>query len=390
MSTNNSIYLDNNATTPVDQLVLQKMLPYFSEHFGNASSKTHPYGWVAEGAVKEARMQVASLIKCEEQEIVFTSGATEAINLAIKGVCKRYSEKGKHLITASTEHKAVLDVCEQLQKEGYEITYLSVGRDGLIDADELKKSLRDDTVLVAIMMVNNETGVMQDMKKIADIVHEKGSLLFSDTTQAIGKIALDTNIDRVDLLCMSAHKMYGPKGVGALYVRRKNPRVSLLPLIEGGGQERGLRSGTLNVTGIVGLGAACELAQKEMWENASLISKTRTAFEQQVCDLPGTYVNGSIKNRLYNVSNICFGSIKADELILKAREVAFATGSACTSAEMHPSHVLTAMGLNKQEAMASARFSFGKYITMEQANAAAKTIINAVEYLRKSSKNLQS
>ncbi|MCE9539413.1 MAG: aminotransferase class V-fold PLP-dependent enzyme, partial [Bacteroidetes bacterium] len=259
------IYLDHNATTPVDKRVLEKMLPYFTEKFGNASSRTHAFGWVAEDAVKTAREQVAQLINCLAQEIIFTSGATEAINLAIKGVWENYQTKGNHIITVKTEHKAVLDTCKSLERKGAEVTYLSVDREGLIDLEELKNALRPQTILVAVMYANNETGVIQPIKQIADLIHANNSVFMCDATQAVGKINCDVEDDHIDLMCLSAHKFYGPKGVGALYVRRKNPRVTLYPQIDGGGHERGLRSGTLNVTGIVGLGKACEIAQLEMW-----------------------------------------------------------------------------------------------------------------------------
>jgi cysteine desulfurase len=360
------IYLDYNATTPVDKRVLDTMLPYFTEKFGNASSRTHSFGWVADDAVKTARQQVADLINCLDQEIIFTSGATEAINLAIKGVWGNYQSKGKHIITVKTEHKAVLDTCKALEKKGVEITYLSVDREGLIDLDELKKALTPNTILVAVMYANNETGVIQPIKQIADLVHANNSIFMCDATQAVGKINVDVEDEHIDLMCLSAHKLYGPKGVGALYVRRKNPRVSLFPQIDGGGHERGLRSGTLNVTGIVGLGKACEIARQEMWEDAARISKLRTKLEQYLCDLPNVFINGSTKNRLFNTTNICFQNIRSESLINKIPTIAVAMGSACTSAVAEPSHVLKAMGLSDEDSYSSIRFSLGKYTTDEE------------------------
>ncbi len=362
----NPIYLDYNATTPVDKRVLETMLPYFSEKFGNASSKTHQFGWVADDAVKIARTQIADLINCIDQELVFTSGSTESINLAIKGVWDNYQTKGKHIITVKTEHKAVLDTCLALEKKGATITYLNVNREGIIDLDELKKAVTPETILVAVMYVNNETGVIQPVKQIAEIVHANNSILLCDATQAVGKINIDVEEEHIDLMCISAHKMYGPKGVGALYVRRKNPRVSLFPQIDGGGHERGLRSGTLNVAGIVGLGKACEIAKQDMWEDSARISRLRTKLEQALCDLPNTFINGSTKNRIFNTTNICFLGNRSETMISKIPHIAIAMGSACTSAIAEPSHVLKAMGLTEEEAYSSLRFSLGKQTTEEE------------------------
>jgi cysteine desulfurase len=367
------VYLDYNATTPVDKRVLETMLPYFTEKFGNASSRTHSFGWVADDAVKNARQQVADLIHCLDQEIVFTSGATEAVNMAIKGVWNNYQSKGKHIIAVQTEHKAVLDSCKALEKQGAEITYLSVNGEGLIDPGELKNALRPETILVAVMYANNETGVIQPIKEIANFVHANNSFLFCDATQAVGKINIDVQDEHIDLMCLSAHKFYGPKGVGALYVRRKDPRVTLFPLIDGGGHERGLRSGTLNVTGIVGLGKACELAKQEMWDDSARISKLRTGLEQALCDLPNVFINGSAKHRLFNTTNICFHGIRSETLIGKLPNIAVAMGSACTSAIAEPSHVLKAMGLSDEDSYSSIRFSLGKYTTEEE----IKTVIEA-------------
>lgn len=363
---NKLIYLDYNSTTPVDDRVLKTMLPLFSEKFGNAASRTHALGWVAEEAVKIAREQVAQLINCSEQELVFTSGATEAINLAIKGVFEAYQTKGKHIVVTATEHKAVLDTCKALEKKGAEITYLPVDREGLIDLNQLNNSITQSTILVCVMFANNETGVFQPIEQIAAIVHAKGSIFMSDATQAVGKINVDVQAEGIDLLCLSAHKFYGPKGVGALYVRRKDPRVALVAQIHGGGHERGLRSGTLNVPAIVGLGKACEIAKAEMWDDAQRISKLRTLLEQSLLDSDGVFVNGSQKNRLPNVANLSFTGIKADSLITKLPDIALSTGSACSSAIAEPSHVLTAMGLSQEQAYSAIRFSLGKYTTEEE------------------------
>ncbi|MES2286000.1 MAG: aminotransferase class V-fold PLP-dependent enzyme [Bacteroidota bacterium] len=372
------IYLDHNATTPVDKRVLETMLPYFTEKFGNASSRTHAFGWVAEDAVKTAREQVAQLINCLAQETIFTSGATEAINLAIKGVWENYQTKGKHIITVKTEHKAVLDTCKSLERKGAEITYLSVDREGLIDLEELKNALSPQTILVAVMYANNETGVIQPIKQIADLVHTNNSIFMCDATQAVGKINCDVEDDHIDLMCLSAHKFYGPKGIGALYVRRKNPRVTLYPQIDGGGHERGLRSGTLNVTGIVGLGKACEIAQQEMWDDSIRISKLRTKLEQHLCDITNVFINGSTKHRLFNVTNITFQGVRSEALINKIPSIAVAMGSACTSAIAEPSHVLKAMGMNDEDSYSTVRFSLGKYTTEAEINEVIEVVSRVV------------
>lgn len=361
------IYLDYNATTPVDKEVLETMLPFFSEMYGNAASKTHPLGWQAEAAVEKARKQVATLIGSEDNEIIFTSGSTEACNLAIKGVFEKYQSKGNHIITVSTEHKAVLDTCATLEKKGAHVTYLQVDPEGLIDLDELKKAISEKTILVCVMLANNETGVIQPIEKIAEIVHSNNSLLFCDATQAAGKINIEVNELGVDLLCLSAHKFYGPKGVGALFVRRKNPRVVLQEQISGGGHEKGLRSGTLNVPGIVGLGTCCEIAQKEMWDNNMRISALRAKLEHYLLDIDGVRINGGTRNRLYNTANICFSGSRADSIISKINsKICVSSGSACSSALAQPSHVLKAMGLSDEESYASIRFSLGKYTTVEE------------------------
>ncbi|MBL7890630.1 MAG: aminotransferase class V-fold PLP-dependent enzyme [Bacteroidetes bacterium] len=362
------IYLDYNATSPVDKRVLDAMLPYFSEKFGNASSKTHAFGWVADDVVKTARKQVAELINCLDQEIVFTSGSTEAVNLAIKGVWDNYQTKGNHIITVKTEHKAVLDTCAHLEKKGADVCYLSVNRDGIIDLEELKRAINDQTILVAVMFANNETGVIQPIQQIADITHQYGAFFFCDATQAVGKINVDVQEVGIDLLCLSAHKMYGPKGVGALYVRRKDPRVTLFPQMVGGGHERGLRSGTLNVTGIVGLGKACEIAKEEMKADSNRIYGLRYLLEENLCSAKGVFVNGNKEPRLYNTSNLCFSGHRSETLIRQLPRIAVAMGSACASALAEPSHVLKAMGLSDNDSYSSIRFSLGKYTSEEEIN----------------------
>lgn len=356
-------------------------MPFFSNEFGNASSKTHRFGWYASEAVELARAKVAELIGCETQEIVFTSGATESINLAIKGIAKTYSSKGKHIITVSTEHKAVLDTCADLAADGFEISYLHVDREGRIDLSELKSILRADTILVAVMLANNETGTVQDIAAIAEIVHANNSILFSDTTQAIGKMRVDVNDLGIDCCTISAHKFGGPKGVGALFVRRKNPRVTLHPQIHGGGHERGLRSGTLNVPGIVGLGKAAEIAMNETWDTAGRLSSWRTKLEQYITEDDRGFVNGCVKNRLPNTTNILIHGVKADKLIVQLPNIAIATGSACTSAEAKPSHVLLAMGLTESEALSCIRISLGAVTTEEETLRAREEIRAAIDKL---------
>jgi len=373
------IYLDYNATTPVDERVLQKMLPYFSQKFGNAASKTHAAGWIADEAVKYARKQVADFIGAVEQEIIFTSGSTEAINLAIKGVFEAYRNKGNHIIAVKTEHKAVLDTLENLEKKGANISLLNVDKNGLIDLNELEEAITEKTILVCVMLANNETGVMQPIKAISEIVHKKNSIFFCDATQAIGKIPVDVNHYGIDLMCISAHKFYGPKGVGALYVRRKNPRVSLIAQIVGGGHERGLRSGTLNVPGIVGFGEACAICNFNEYDKIKLL---RDEFENRMLQIKDVFVNCKDSLRLPNTSNITIKGIKADALISRIPDIAIATGSACTSALPRPSHVLTAMGLSAEDAYGSIRISIGKYTTKEEIITAADKISNSINSLR--------
>jgi len=377
-----AVYLDYNSTTPVDPRVLEAMLPYFSEKFGNAASKTHSFGWVAEAAVQQARERIAKLIGGTPHEIIFTSGATEAINLALKGVFENHQSKGNHIVTVSTEHKAVLDTCKYLETKGAKVTYLPVDREGVIDLEQLSNSITPATILVCVMYGNNETGVIQPIREISKIVREKGCFFMSDATQAAGKINVNVEGDGIDLLCMSSHKIYGPKGAGALYVRRKDPRVTLTPLIHGGGHERGLHSGTLNVPAIVGFGKACEIAEKEMWDDAQRLSQLRTALEQSFSDLGNVFVNGSIKNRLPNVTNISFNGIKADSLIAKLPDIAVSTGSACSSAIPEPSHVLKAMGLPDEMAYASIRFSLGKFTKKAEIETVSEKVKAKIEEMR--------
>ncbi len=373
------IYLDNNATTCVDSRVLEAMLPFFTENFANASS-THAGGQIAKAAVNNSRRQIANLIGAEEIEIIFTSGATEAINIAIKGVAEACSNKGQHIITVKTEHKAVLDTCNYLENRGYDVTYLSVDKNGLIDLEDLRMAVRQDTILVCIMYVNNETGVMQPIEDISKIIHKAGALFFCDATQAVGKLPIDVNEMGIDLLSMSGHKMYAPKGIGALYVKRG---VKLPAFLHGGGHEKGLRSGTLNVPGIVALGKACEIAQNEMAVDAKRIVELRDTFESNIVDEFSAKVNGAIHSRCYNVSNLTFPSIDASVLIGQLDNIAVSTGSACTAAIMEPSHVLKAMGLNDDNAFASLRFSLGKYNKLED----IENVINRVKALSQPNSN---
>jgi cysteine desulfurase len=361
------VYLDNNATTQMDPRILEAMSPYFLKHFGNAASRSHSFGWEAEEAVDYAREQVAQLIGAESKEIIFTSGATEADNLAIKGVFEMYSAKGNHIITAVTEHKAVLDTCKHLEKLGGNITYLNVQKDGLIDVAELEKAIQPGTILISIMYANNEIGVIQPIKEIGAIAKKYGVLFFTDATQAAGKIPLDVIKDDIDLLAFSAHKIYGPKGVGALYVRRKNPRVRLAPQIDGGGHERGMRSGTLNVPGIVGFGKACELCKIEMGKDTSHIKKLRDKLESELLKLDEVYVNGSLEHRLPNVCNLSFRYADSEGLMLGFnKNIAVSSGSACSSATLEPSYVLKALGVKDDLAKAAIRFGLSRFTTEEE------------------------
>ncbi len=377
------IYLDNNATTPMDPRVLEAMIPYFTEKFGNAASRNHQFGWVAEEAVDYAREQVAKLIGADEKEIIFTSGATEADNLAIKGVYEMYAQKGNHIITVTTEHKAVLDTCHHLEKQGAQITYLKVNAEGLIDLTELENAITDKTILVAVMYANNEVGVIQDVKKISEICHKKGTLFFTDATQAVGKIPVDVIKDGIDLMAFSAHKMYGPKGVGALYVRRKNPRVKVTAQMDGGGHERGMRSGTLNVPSIVGFGKACEICMTDMESDNARISVMRDKLEAGLTQLEESYVNGSREHRLPHVSNISFKYVEGEGLMMGFnKNIALSSGSACTSASLEPSYVLKALGLGDDLAHSSLRFGLGRFTTDDQIDYTIKAISETVTKLR--------
>lgn len=371
---NEIIYLDNNATTPLDPRVLEAMMPYLTYNFANAAS-THQFGLGAYEAVKEARKQVAELIGAETNEIIFTSGATEAINLAVKGVAEAYLHKGNHIVTVSTEHSAVLDTCRYLETKGYEVTYLPVKKDGLLDLETVKNAIRPETILVSVMHVNNETGVIQPIKEISKITHESGALFMTDATQSVGKIPVDVDNLGIDLLTFSGHKIYGPKGIGALYIRQRQNRVKIPALLHGGGHERGLRSGTLNVPGIVGLGKACELAGKEMAENETKIREMRDYLESELLKIPDTFVNGNIENRLYNVTNICFKGVDSEALIMALSNpeldepmIVVSNGSACTAASIDPSHVLIAMGLDHVEAFNCIRYSWGKSYSFDELN----------------------
>lgn len=380
------IYLDNNATTPMDPRVLEAMTPYFLEHYGNAASRNHPFGWEAEEAVDYAREQVAKLIGADPKEIIFTSGATESDNLAIKGVYEMYASKGNHIITVTTEHKAVLDTCKHIEKIGGEVTYLEVNAEGLIDLKELEAAIKPTTILIAIMYANNEIGVVMPIKEISAIARKHGVLLFTDGTQAVGKIPVDVNKDGIDLMAFSAHKMYGPKGVGALYVRRKNPRVKVTAQMDGGGHERGMRSGTLNVPGIVGFGKACELCRLDMEEDTKRISKLRDHLETELLKLEEAYVNGSREHRLPHVTNISFKYVEGEGLLMGFnKNIALSSGSACTSASLEPSYVLKALGLGDDLAHSSLRFGLGRFTTEEQIEYTIKAISETVLKLREMS-----
>jgi cysteine desulfurase len=380
------IYLDNNATTQMDPRVLEAMTPYFLNHFGNAASRNHPFGWEAEEAVDYAREQVAKLIGADPKEIIFTSGATEADNLGIKGVFEMYASKGNHIITATTEHKAVLDTCKHIEKMGGEVTYLDVKADGLIDLKELEAAIRPTTILIAIMYANNEIGTIQPIREISAIARKNGVLVFTDGTQAVGKIPVDVNKDGIDLMAFTAHKMYGPKGVGALYVRRKNPRVKVTAQIDGGGHERGMRSGTLNVPGIVGFGKACELCMLEMEEDTKRISKLRDKLETELLKIEESYVNGSKEHRLPHVANISFKHVEGEGLLMGFnKNIALSSGSACTSASLEPSYVLKALGLGDDLAHSSLRFGLGRFTTEEQIDYTINAITQTVNKLREMS-----
>lgn len=377
------IYLDYQATTPVDKRVLDAMLPFFTEAYGNASSRSHAFGWKAEEAVDTARAQIASVMNASEKEIVFTSGSTEAINLAMKGVGEMYGSKGKHVITSLAEHKAVLDTAKHMEKQGFEVTYLQPDSNGAVSAEQVRDAIRDDTILVSLMWANNEIGTINPIREIGAVCREKGVLFFTDATQAVGKIPVDVEADNVDMLCLSGHKVYGPKGVGALYVRRRKPRVRLVAQIDGGGHERGMRSGTLNVPGIVGLGAACAVAEADLVKDMEHSNALRERFEKKIfSELDYVEINGDKDNRLPGCSNLSFAYVEGESLIMGFKDLAVSSGSACTSASLEPSHVLQAMGVGDELAHSSIRFGFGRLTTEADVDFAADQVITAVKKLR--------
>jgi len=375
--------MDNHATTPVDPRVFEAMRPYLTNIFGNSASRNHSFGWEAEEATEKARKQVASLIGATSKEIVFTSGATESDNLALKGVAEMYAEKGNHIITAATEHKAILDTCKRLEKHGTRVTYLPVQQNGLVDLDQLKAAITDKTVLISIMHANNEIGVLQPIREIGRIARERGVLLHTDGTQAAGKVPVNVLDDNIDLMSISAHKMYGPKGVGALYVRRRNPRVQLTAQMDGGGHERGMRSGTLNVPGIVGLGEACALAQAEMPSESKRMAFLRDKLKDRLMNsLDEVYINGTLEHRLPNNLNISFAYVEGESLLMGINEIAVSSGSACTSATLEPSYVLKALGAGDDLAHSSIRFGLGRFNTEEEVDYVAGKVIEVVKKLR--------
>lgn len=380
------IYMDNHATTPVDPRVLETMLPYFTERFGNAASRNHAFGWQAEEAVEVARKQVAALIGATAKEIVFTSGATESDNLAIKGAALMYRPKGNHIVTVVTEHKAVLDTCKHLEADGFDVTYLPVGRDGLIDLDRLRASITDRTILVSIMAANNEVGVLQPIDEIGRITRERGVLFHTDAVQAAGKVPFDVNASNVDMASLSAHKMYGPKGVGALYVRRRSPRVLLTPIIDGGGHERGMRSGTLNVPGIVGFGKAAAISRDELAAEAARLTALRNRLNDGLHrNLDEIFVNGSLEHRLPGNLNISFAYVEGESLLMGINDIAVSSGSACTSATLEPSYVLKALGTGDDLAHSSIRFGLGRFNTEEEVDFVVEKLSAVVKRLREMS-----
>ena len=377
------IYMDNHATTRTDPRVVEEMLPYFTEKFGNAASRNHEFGWVAEQAVEQGRERIAKLIGATSKEIIFTSGATESNNLAIKGVAEMYKEKGNHIITQAIEHKAVLDTCKRLEKYGFRVTYLPVQKDGRIDLDDLKRAMDDKTILVTIMTANNEIGALQPIREIGALCHERGVLFHTDAVQAIGKVPFNVIQDNVDLASLTAHKLYGPKGVGALYVRRKNPRVQLVAQIDGGGHERGMRSGTLNVPGIVGFGKACALASEGMAEEAVKLSALRDRLKDAIMgQLDEVYINGSVEHRLPGNLNISFAYVEGESLLMGINDIAVSSGSACTSATLEPSYVLKALGAGDDLAHSSIRFGIGRFNTQAEVDYVAARVIDTVKRLR--------
>jgi len=377
------IYMDNHATTPLDPRVLEAMLPYFNEKFGNAASRSHSFGWEADQAVETARSQVAKLIGATTNEIVFTSGATESDNLAIKGVAETHREKGKHIITVVTEHKAVLDSCKHLEKNGYSVTYLPVKKDGLIDLQQLIDAVGEKTILVSVMAANNEIGVLQPTAEIGKICHERGVIFHTDAAQAVAKIPINVNKQNIDLMSIAGHKIYGPKGVGALYVRYKDPAVKLSALIDGGGHEHGMRSGTLNVPGIVGLGKACAVASEEMPKEACHLAGLRNRLRDKITSaMDNVYINGSMEQRLPGNLNVSFGGVDGDSLMLGLEGIAVSSGSACTSAKVDPSYVLKALGCDDDLATSSIRFGLGRFTTEAEVDYVAERVIQTVRQLR--------
>ena len=377
------IYMDNHATTRVDPRVFDAMTPYFNDVFGNAASRNHSFGWQAEEAVEKARKQVADLIGATSKEIIFTSGATESDNLAVKGVAEMYAEKGNHIITAATEHKAILDTCKRLEKDGLRVTYLPVKADGLVDLDMLQEAITDKTILISIMYANNEIGVLQPVAEIGKIAKSRGVLFHTDATQAVGKVPVNVIKDNIDLASISAHKMYGPKGVGALYVRRKSPRVQITAQMDGGGHERGMRSGTLNVPGIVGLGEACAICNQTMAEEAKRLSYLRDKLKNKLMsELDEVFVNGTLEHRLPNNLNISFAYVEGESLLMGINDIAVSSGSACTSATLEPSYVLKALGAGDDLAHSSIRFGLGRFNTEEEVDYVADKVIDVVRKLR--------
>lgn len=376
------VYLDNNATTPMDPRVLEAMMPYFTSKFGNAASRNHKFGWEAEEAVDYAREQIAKLIGSTDKEIIFTSGATESNNLAIKGVYEMYAQKGNHFITVTTEHKAILDTCKHIEKLGASVTYITPGTDGLITVEQIEAAITDQTVLISVMYGNNEIGVLQPIEAIGKLARSKGVLFHTDATQAVGKIPVNVDADYIDLMSFTAHKMYGPKGAGALYVRRKNPRVKVTAQMDGGGHERGMRSGTLNVPGIVGLGKACELSMHEMEAEAIRLSALRDKLESNLMQMEETYINGNVNARLPHVTNISFKYVEGEGLMMGIKDLAVSSGSACTSASLEPSYVLKSLGLDDDLAHSSIRFGLGRFTTEEEIDFAIDHVKTAVNKLR--------
>jgi cysteine desulfurase len=377
------IYMDNHATTPLDPRVLDAMMPYFTDKFGNAASRNHSFGWAGEEAVETARQQVASLINATAKEIIFTSGATESDNLMIKGVAQMYREKGNHIITQAIEHKAVLDTCKRLEKDGFEVTYLPVQQDGRVNPEDVRKAIKPTTILITIMYANNEIGVINPIAEIGKIAKEHGIIFAVDGVQAVGKVPVDVQKDNIDLLAISAHKMYGPKGVGALYVRRRNPRVQLAAIIDGGGHERGMRSGTLNVTGIVGLGKAAELCQQEMASESERLKGLRARLQKGLeAKLDETFINGSMEHRLPNNLNMSFAYVEGESLLMGINDIAVSSGSACTSATLEPSYVLKALGVGEDLAHTSIRFGLGRFNTPEEVDYVVDKMVQVVTKLR--------